>query len=58
MDLGAIAETLEGCVETLRIMDEESHDSRYHMMAVALKACIKGIDDALDQTLEKHQAEE
>lgn len=52
MDLGAIAETLEGCVETMRVMDEESHDSRYHMMAVALKTCITALDEACDKAFE------
>lgn len=40
-----IIETLEGCVEVLKDVDEENHDSRLWVVISALNECITQLDE-------------
>jgi len=44
--LDEVAETIAGCVEVLRNVDEDNHDPRLWAVMSALKMCVERLDDA------------
>ena len=43
--LDEVTETIAGCVEVLRNVDEDNHDPRLHAVIAALQMCADRLDE-------------